>query len=77
MKSFRKHTGLVAPLDQPNIDTDQIIPKQFLKRTKRTGFGRFLFNDWRYLSIGLTFRRDAEISFYEARRLRWPAGRST
>ncbi|HEY0320540.1 MAG TPA: 3-isopropylmalate dehydratase small subunit [Pyrinomonadaceae bacterium] len=52
MKSFLEHTGLVAPLDQPNIDTDQIIPKQFLKRTERTGFGQFLFYDWRYLSSG-------------------------
>jgi 3-isopropylmalate/(R)-2-methylmalate dehydratase small subunit len=48
MKSFRVHTGLVAPLDRPNIDTDQIIPKQFLKRVERTGFGEFLFYDWRY-----------------------------
>jgi 3-isopropylmalate/(R)-2-methylmalate dehydratase small subunit len=48
MKPFRVHTGLVAPLDRPNIDTDQIIPKQFLKRIERTGFGEFLFYDWRY-----------------------------
>ncbi|MBA3442523.1 MAG: 3-isopropylmalate dehydratase small subunit [Pyrinomonadaceae bacterium] len=47
MKAFRTHTGLVAPLDQSNIDTDQIIPKQFLKRIERTGFGEFLFYDWR------------------------------
>lgn len=52
MKSFRKHTGLVAPLDRANVDTDQIIPKQFLKRIERTGFGQFLFYDWRYLSDG-------------------------
>jgi 3-isopropylmalate/(R)-2-methylmalate dehydratase small subunit len=47
MKAFKKHTGLVAPLDRANIDTDQIIPKQFLKRIERTGFGEFLFYDWR------------------------------
>ena len=47
MKAFTKHTGLVAPLDRANVDTDQIIPKQFLKRIERTGFGQFLFHDWR------------------------------
>ena len=47
MNPFRKHTGLVAPLDRANVDTDQIIPKQFLKRIERTGFGEFLFYDWR------------------------------
>src|SRR5689334_23743071 len=47
MKAFTKHTGLVAPLDRANVDTDQIIPKQFLKRIERTGFGQFLFYDWR------------------------------
>jgi 3-isopropylmalate/(R)-2-methylmalate dehydratase small subunit len=52
MMSFRQHTGLVAPLDRANVDTDQIIPKQFLKRVERTGFGEFLFYDWRYLSDG-------------------------
>lgn len=52
MLSFRNHTGIVAPLDRPNVDTDQIIPKQFLKRIERTGFGEFLFYDWRYLSTG-------------------------
>jgi 3-isopropylmalate/(R)-2-methylmalate dehydratase small subunit len=52
MKPFRKHTGRVAVLDQANADTDQIIPKQFLKRIERTGFGEFLFNDWRYLPDG-------------------------
>jgi 3-isopropylmalate/(R)-2-methylmalate dehydratase small subunit len=48
MEPFVKHTGLVAPLDRPDVDTDQIIPKQFLKRVERTGFGAFLFNDWRF-----------------------------
>jgi 3-isopropylmalate/(R)-2-methylmalate dehydratase small subunit len=52
MIPFRIHTGLVAPLDRPNVDTDQIIPKQFLKRIERTGFGEFLFYDWRYLRSG-------------------------
>ena len=53
MNSFKNHTGLVAPLDRANVDTDQIIPKQFLKRIERTGFGQFLFYDWRYLPDGL------------------------
>jgi 3-isopropylmalate/(R)-2-methylmalate dehydratase small subunit len=52
MNPFHKHTGLVAPLDRANVDTDQIIPKQFLKRIERTGFGQFLFYDWRYLPDG-------------------------
>src|ERR1700688_3734782 len=47
MQPFRKHTGIVVPLDKVNVDTDQIIPKQFLKRIERTGFGEFLFYDWR------------------------------
>ena len=52
MLPFRTHTGPVAPLDRPNVDTDQIIPKQFLKRVERTGFGQFLFYDWRFTSAG-------------------------
>jgi 3-isopropylmalate/(R)-2-methylmalate dehydratase small subunit len=52
MQSFRIHTGIVAPLARPNVDTDQIIPKQFLKRIERTGFGQFLFYDWRFNSDG-------------------------
>jgi 3-isopropylmalate/(R)-2-methylmalate dehydratase small subunit len=47
MQPFRVHEGIAAPLDRANIDTDQIIPKQFLKRVERTGFGQFLFYDWR------------------------------
>src|ERR1700760_3490268 len=47
MQPFRKHQGLVAPLYRANVDTDQIIPKQFLKRIERTGYGEFLFHDWR------------------------------
>ncbi len=52
MQSFRKHTGVVVPLDKVNVDTDQIIPKQFLKRIERTGFGEFLFYDWRFSGDG-------------------------
>ena len=52
MKPFRIHTGKVAVLNRPNIDTDQIIPKQFLKRVERSGFGEFLFYDWRHLPDG-------------------------
>lgn len=52
MQPFIAHSGVVAPLDRANVDTDQIIPKQFLKRVERTGFGEFLFNDWRYLDGG-------------------------
>ncbi|WP_315905748.1 3-isopropylmalate dehydratase small subunit [Priestia koreensis] len=52
MKPFTVHTGKVAGLDRANVDTDQIIPKQFLKRIERTGFGQFLFYDWRYRADG-------------------------
>ena len=52
MKPFTQHTGQIAPMDRPNVDTDQIIPKQFLKRIERTGFGQFLFFDWRFLPGG-------------------------
>ena len=52
MQPFRKHTGIVVPLNKVNVDTDQIIPKQFLKRIERTGFGQFLFYDWRFLADG-------------------------
>lgn len=52
MKAYTKVTGLVAPLDRANVDTDQIIPKQFLKSIKRTGFGVNLFDEWRYLDEG-------------------------
>src|SRR6266853_3789585 len=53
MQAFRKHKGKVVPLYRANIDTDQIIPKQFLKRIERTGFGEFLFNDWRRSAEGV------------------------
>lgn len=49
MEKFNTHTGLVVPLDAANVDTDQIIPKQFLQKTERIGFGQHLFHDWRYL----------------------------
>ena len=52
MQKFTTMTGLVAPLDRANVDTDQIIPKQFLKSIKRTGFGVNLFDEWRYLDEG-------------------------
>jgi 3-isopropylmalate/(R)-2-methylmalate dehydratase small subunit len=52
MKPFTVHRGRVAPLDRVNVDTDQIIPKQFLKRIERTGFGQFLFYDWRFGTDG-------------------------
>ena len=52
MEPFTKHTGIVTLVDLPHIDTDQIIPKQFLKRIERTGFGQYLFFDWRFLEDG-------------------------
>ena len=52
MQKFQTFTGLVAPLDRVNIDTDAIIPKQFLKSIHRTGFGPNLFDEWRYLDYG-------------------------
>ena len=52
MKPLRTHKGRVAPLHRANVDTDQIIPKQFLKRIERTGFGQFLFYDWRFSPDG-------------------------
>ncbi|MCM3632997.1 MULTISPECIES: 3-isopropylmalate dehydratase small subunit [Paenibacillus] len=48
MEAFIKHTGIVAPVDRVNVDTDAIIPKQFLKRIERSGFGQFLFYEWRF-----------------------------
>ncbi len=52
MQAFNSHRGLLATLDRSNVDTDQIIPKQFLKSIQRTGFGESLFHDWRYLPDG-------------------------
>ncbi len=53
MQAFQTHQGLVAPMDRENVDTDAIIPKQFLKSIKRSGFGPNLFDEWRYLDQGL------------------------
>lgn len=61
MQAFTKHTGVVATLDRSNVDTDQIIPKQFLKRIERTGFGQFLFFDWRFHPDG-TVNDDFELN---------------
>ena len=52
MQKFTQHSGIVAPMDRPNVDTDAIIPKQFLKSIKRAGFGPNAFDDWRYLDLG-------------------------
>ena len=52
MQKFVRHTGRAVPLDRANLDTDQIIPKQFLTRIERTGYGQFLFFDWRFHSNG-------------------------
>ncbi len=65
MESFTTLTGIVAPLEALNVDTDQIIPKQFLKRIERTGYGDVLFYDWRYLDDGTT--PDPEFEMNQAR----------
>ncbi len=52
MQKFTVHKGLVAPMDRENVDTDAIIPKQFLKSIRKTGFGQNLFDEWRYLDAG-------------------------
>lgn len=57
MREFRTHRGIAAPLDRDDVDTDQIVPKQFLKRIERSGFGAVLFNDWRFHPDG-TERED-------------------
>jgi len=62
MQPFVKLTGIAAPLNRANVDTDQIIPKQFLKRIERTGFGQFLFYDWRYDADGITPNPDFELN---------------
>jgi 3-isopropylmalate/(R)-2-methylmalate dehydratase small subunit len=64
MNAFRTHLGRVVPLDRVNVDTDQIIPKQFLKRIERTGFGQFLFYDWRFAPDG---KKNAGFVLDEAR----------
>lgn len=62
MKPFTTLTGIVAPLEALNVDTDQIIPKQFLKRIERTGYESMLFFDWRYLDDGVTPNPDFELN---------------
>ena len=62
MQSFTIHSGVVATLDRANVDTDQIIPKQFLKRIERTGFGQFLFYDWRFEDDGTTPNAEFELN---------------
>jgi len=62
MQPFTSHTGLVATMDRANVDTDQIIPKQFLKRIERTGYGPFLFYDWRYQNDGKTPNPEFELN---------------
>src|SRR5262249_29957817 len=64
MKPFTVHRGRVAPLDRVNVDTDQIIPKQFLKRIEKTGFGQFVFYDWRFGEDG---KRNADFVLHEPR----------
>jgi 3-isopropylmalate/(R)-2-methylmalate dehydratase small subunit len=64
MNPFREHRGRVAPLDRVNVDTDQIIPKQFLKRIERTGFGQFVFYDWRFTADG---KKIADFVLHEPR----------
>lgn len=66
MEKFTTHTGIVLPMDRANVDTDQIMPKQFLKRIERSGFGRFLFFDWRFLEDG-TENPDFELNRPEFR----------
>jgi len=61
MDAFSRYTGLVATLDRVNVDTDQIIPKQFLKRIERSGFGQFLFYDWRFNPDG-SLKSDFELN---------------
>jgi len=62
MQPFTTHTGLIATMDRANVDTDQIIPKQFLKRIERSGYGPFLFFDWRYKDDGKTPNPDFELN---------------
>jgi 3-isopropylmalate/(R)-2-methylmalate dehydratase small subunit len=64
MKPFTVHRGRVAPLDRVNVDTDQIIPKQFLKRIEKTGFGQYLFYDWRFGADG---KQNADFVLHEPR----------
>ncbi len=86
MDKFTVHSGLVAPLDRENVDTDAIIPKQFLKSIQRTGFGPNLFDEWRYKDVGQpgmdNSKRPLNPDFvlnqprYQARRSCWRAATS-
>jgi 3-isopropylmalate/(R)-2-methylmalate dehydratase small subunit len=67
MEPFNTHTGLVTLLDLPNVDTDQIIPKQFLKRIERTGFGQYLFYDWRFMEGGEDGKLNPEFEMNQPR----------
>ena len=69
MQPFTRVQGIAAPLDRPNVDTDQIIPKQFLKRIERSGYGPFLFYDWRYQGDGDTAAEGERIARHG--RVRW------
>lgn len=62
MEPFKQHSGIVAPVDRVNVDTDAIIPKQFLKRIERTGFGQFLFYEWRFDESGKELNPDFEMN---------------
>ena len=62
MEPFKKHTGVAVPFDQPDVNTDLIIPAQYLKRIERTGYGPFLFFDWRYFDDGKTPNPDFELN---------------
>jgi len=63
MQPFTTHSGLVMPMDRVNVDTDQMVPKQFLKALTRQGFGRILFYDWRYLQPGERPNPDFVLNF--------------
>jgi len=72
MKSFKQHTGLVAPMDRANVDTDMIIPKQFLKSIKRSGFGPNLFDELRYMDEGLPDQDNSQRPLNKDFPLNWP-----
>ena len=67
MQAFVKHEGIVVPMDRCDVDTDQLVPKQFLKRVERSGFGKFLFYDWRYLNDNYEENPDFELNRPEYR----------
>ncbi|MGB1701793.1 MAG: 3-isopropylmalate dehydratase small subunit, partial [Cycloclasticus sp.] len=62
MEKYTKHESIAALMNRSNVDTDQIIPKQFLKKVERTGFGVHLFHDWRYKADGVTKTPDFELN---------------